>query len=68
MDIEVKEYKEPGYAPVIDFESWRVAVLNDIDELKIPNLKTMQKHLESDEVFGSAFFLFAQECAILGDK
>ena len=51
MDIEVKEYKEPGYAPVIDFESWRVAVLNDIDELEIPNLKTMQKHLESDEVF-----------------
>lgn len=51
MDIEVKEYKKPGYAPVIDFESWRVAVLNDIDELEIPNLKTMQKHLESDEVF-----------------
>ena len=51
MDIEVKEYKDPGYAPVIDFESWRVAILNDIDELEIPNLKTMQKHLESDEVF-----------------
>jgi len=51
MDIEVKEYKEPGYAPVIDYESWRVAVLNDIDELEVPNLKTMQKHLLSDEVF-----------------
>ena len=51
MDIEVKEYKKLGYAPVIDFESWRGAVLNDIDELEIPNLKTMQKHLESDEVF-----------------
>jgi ureidoglycolate hydrolase len=51
MDIEVKEYNEPGYSPVIDFESWRVAVLNDIDELEIPNLKTMQKHLKSDEVF-----------------
>lgn len=51
MDIEVREYREPGYAPVIDFESWRVAILNDIDELEIPNLKTMQKHLQSDEVF-----------------
>lgn len=51
MDIEVREYREPGYAPVIDFESWRVAVLNDIDELEVPNLKTMQKHLQSDEVF-----------------
>lgn len=51
MDIEVKEYTEPGYAPVIDYETWRVAVLNDCEELEVPNLKTMQKHLLSDEVF-----------------
>lgn len=51
MDIEIKQYNEPGYAPVIDFGAWRVAVLNDIDELKVHNLKTMQKHLETDEVF-----------------
>jgi len=51
MDIEIKEYTAPGYSPVIDYESWRVAVLNDIDELEVPNLKTMQKHTLSDEVF-----------------
>ncbi len=51
MDIEVSEYTEPGYQPIIDYESWRVAVLNDIDELEVPNLKTMQKHTLSDEVF-----------------
>lgn len=51
MDIDVREYNEPGYAPVIDYESWRVAILNDIDELEVPNLKTMQKHTLSDEVF-----------------
>lgn len=51
MDIEIREYTEPGYAPVIDYESWRVAVLNDIDELEVSNLRTMQKHLLSDEVF-----------------
>lgn len=51
MDIEIRQYKEPGYAPVVDFGSWRVAVQNDIDELELHNLKTMQKHLESDEVF-----------------
>lgn len=51
MDIEIREYTEPGYSPVIDYESWRVAVLNDIDELEVSNLKTMQKHLLSDEVF-----------------
>ena len=50
-DIEIREYSEPGYAPVIDFGAWRVAVLNDIDELELHNLKTMQKHLQSDEVF-----------------
>ncbi len=51
MDIEIKEYTAPGYAPVVDYESWRVAVLNDCEELDVPNLKTMQKHLLSDEVF-----------------
>lgn len=51
MDIEIKEYCEPGYAPVIDYESWRVAVLNACEELYVPNLKTMQKHTLSDEVF-----------------
>lgn len=51
MDIEIREYTEPGYAPVVDYETWRVAVLNDCEELEVPNLKTMQKHLLSDEVF-----------------
>lgn len=51
MDIEIKEYTAEGYSPVIDYESWRVAVLNYIDELEVPDLKTMQKHTLSDEVF-----------------
>lgn len=51
MDIEIKEYTGIGYSPVIDYESWRVAILNYIDELDVPNLKTMQKHSLSDEVF-----------------
>ncbi len=51
MDIDIIEFNEAGYKPVIDFESWRVAVLNDIDELNVDRLKTMQKHSLSDEVF-----------------
>lgn len=51
MDIEIKEYTAPGYSPVIDYESWRVAVLNSIDELDVENLTDMQKHNLSDEVF-----------------
>ena len=50
-DIEISSYEEPGYKPVIDYMQWRVAILNYCEELEIPNLKTMQKHKESDEVF-----------------
>ncbi len=51
MDIEIKEYTAEGYAPVIDYETWRVAVLNYIDELEVPNIDNFQKHSLSDEVF-----------------
>jgi hypothetical protein len=49
--IAVSSYEGEGYVPMIDFESWRVAILNYCEELEIQNLKTMQKHDESDEVF-----------------
>lgn len=49
--VEIKEYTGEGYKPVIDFEAWRVAILNYIDELERPNITNMQKHMESDEVF-----------------
>lgn len=51
MDIEVREYTGEGYQPVIDYQTWRVAILNYIDELEVPNIEKMQKHLLSDEVF-----------------
>ena len=31
--LEVKEHTAEGYKPVIDFEAWRVAVLNYSPEL-----------------------------------
>lgn len=49
--IDVKSYLGEGYLPMIDYESWRVAILRYCEELEIQNLKTMQKHEESDEVF-----------------
>ena len=36
---------------MIDFKTWRVAILRYCEELEIQNLKTMQKHNETDEVF-----------------
>jgi hypothetical protein len=49
--IHVSKYEGDGYQPMIDFESWRVAILKYCEELEIQNLKTMQKHDETDEVF-----------------
>lgn len=49
--LEVCEYTGDGYKPVIDFETWRVAILRYCEELERPNITSMQKHMESDEVF-----------------
>lgn len=49
--LDIIKYDGEGYMPLIDFESWRVAELRYIDELEVDNLKNMQKHNESDEVF-----------------
>lgn len=58
--IDVSAYAGEGYKPMIDFEAWRVAVLRYCEELEIQNLKTMQKHNESDEVF----ILLSGNCAL----
>lgn len=49
--LEVNEYTGEGYLPLVDFDTWRVAVLNFIDELLTERLDTMQRHDETDEVF-----------------
>ena len=50
-ELEITQYDGEGYLPLIDFESWRVAELRYCEELEVENLKSMQKHNESDEVF-----------------
>ena len=49
--LEVREHKEAGYRPLVDFADWRVAILNFADELRVEKLTRMQRHLETDEVF-----------------
>ena len=51
MDIEITEYTEEGYKPIVHFEHWKVAILNYIDELIVENIDNMQKHKFTDEVF-----------------
>lgn len=49
--IEITSHDGPGYRPLVDFQEWRVAVLNFIPELLPANLATMQRHDGTDEVF-----------------
>lgn len=49
--VEVSDYNAAGYAPVVDFQTWRVAILNYIDELETELIDNFQCHLETDEVF-----------------
>lgn len=58
--IDVSSYKGEGYLPMIDFNTWRVAILNYCEELEVKNLKTMQKHDGTDEVF----ILLAGKCTL----
>lgn len=49
--LEITEYTGDGYQPVVDYEAWRVAILRYCRELERENIISMQKHMESDEVF-----------------
>lgn len=49
--ISISDFTGEGYQPLVDFESWRVAVLRYIDELLPEKIDTVECHLETDEVF-----------------
>jgi len=49
--VEIFQFQNEGYLPIVDFENWRVAVLKFCEELCVSNLETMQKHDQTDEVF-----------------
>lgn len=49
--MEILEYKETGYQPLIDFNGWRVAILNYLDEIQPGAIKSFERHQETDEVF-----------------
>lgn len=49
--VEILEYNEIGYAPVLSDRGFRVAVLNYHPELLMENILNFQKHKETDEIF-----------------
>jgi hypothetical protein len=49
--LDVCTHSDEGYRPLVDFGTWRVAVLNFSDELRPENISAMQRHNDTDEVF-----------------
>lgn len=49
--IDVVSFPSSCYRPVVDFETWRVAVLKYCADLDPRTLPHLQKHLLTDEVF-----------------
>ncbi len=49
--LEKLTCSEEGYHPLVYFEGWRAAFLNDTAKFHAENIKEMQRHNTSDEVF-----------------
>jgi mannose-6-phosphate isomerase-like protein (cupin superfamily) len=49
--MEIIEFQKSGYLPLKEFGEWRVAMLKFCPDLLLENIKTMQMHMETDEVF-----------------
>lgn len=69
--IEVREYRGEGYQPLIDFGEWRVAVLRYLDALQPDRIDSVERHLETDEVFvllaGRGVLIAAGDAAQAGE-
>lgn len=50
--LEIREYDGEGYKALVDYGGWRVAILRYLDEIQPDQIKEMECHIETDEVFG----------------
>ena len=49
--IEIVNFPKEDYMPLKDYGAWRVAVLRHCVNTDMENIRWMQKHMETDEVF-----------------
>ncbi len=49
--LEIRSHEGEGYKPLVDFGSWRVAILRCENGLLRGQQSSMERHLETDEVF-----------------
>ena len=64
--LQIHSYDGEGYKPVVDYGSWRVALLNPTINFDVKDITTMQRHVETDEVFvliaGKCVLFVASDC------
>ena len=61
--LEIRQYTGEGYLPLIDFNTWRVAILR-WEQASLPeNIDRMERHTQTDEVF---VLLEGQATLVLG--
>jgi ureidoglycolate hydrolase len=62
--LEIREYTGDGYAPLVDFGAWRVAVLNFAEGQQPGRIEFIERHNRTDEVFvllkGNAILFLAE--------
>jgi len=49
--LEIRQFSGKGYQPLIDFNTWRVAILRWEDTSPPGNIESMERHIQTDEVF-----------------
>ncbi len=49
--LQVRDHQGEGYMPLVDFASWRVALLRPETQRGPEQYPSMERHLETDEVF-----------------
>lgn len=49
--LKIETFSGEGYKPLVDYGTWRVAFLRFIDELIPENIRNLERHVETDEVF-----------------
>ena len=49
--IEISEHNTEGYAPVMHFDAWRVAILNYAEHFDEGSPARLERHMLTDEVF-----------------
>jgi len=49
--VDISEHKGEDYQPLVKYDGWRVAILNDAPKFRRETTPYLERHNETDEVF-----------------